>query len=247
MEGRLADISHALIFEALTRAAAAPDGVPLLASRSATGLFAGSAAGKIAARRSLDEGLLCVLRSDVKGKTRHEVCGITEKGFAFLLYHADPRPVLQSFVEALQGRAEVLEKIQKDVRRTQQDFDTLRTNAARVLQRLEHQAEGSHRNGHDSPLPRAICDELARWHEAGPLGDCPLPELFRKLRATAPLVTIGTFHDQLRHLHQAQQIYLHPWTGPLYELPEPALALLIGHEIAYYASLRQSSEEKEIP
>ena len=28
------------------------------------------------------------------------------------------------------------------------------------------------------------------------------------------------------------------WTGPLYAIPEPPLALLVGHEIAYYASPR---------
>jgi hypothetical protein len=42
----------------------------------------------------------------------------------------------------------------------------------------------------------------------------------------------------LRSLHDRERIYLHPWTGPLYALPEPAFALLIGHEVAYYASLR---------
>ena len=45
--------------------------------------------------------------------------------------------------------------------------------------------------------------------------------------------------DGLRKLHQQEQIYLHPWTGPLYDLPEPALALLVGHEVAYYASRRE--------
>jgi hypothetical protein len=51
-------------------------------------------------------------------------------------------------------------------------------------------------------------------------------------------VTIGQFHDGLRRLHDGATIYLHPWTGPLYELPEPRFALLVGHEIAYYASSR---------
>ncbi len=45
-------------------------------------------------------------------------------------------------------------------------------------------------------------------------------------------------------MHQAGRIYVHPWTGPLHELPEPAYALLVGHEIAYYASLRTGSHEE---
>jgi hypothetical protein len=33
---------------------------------------------------------------------------------------------------------------------------------------------------------------------------------------------------------------LHPWAGPIYEIPEPELAMLVGHAIAYYVSLRAS-------
>jgi hypothetical protein len=51
-------------------------------------------------------------------------------------------------------------------------------------------------------------------------------------------LTIGHFHDTLRELHEQEKIYLHPWTGPLYEMAEPAYALLAGHEIAFYASIR---------
>jgi hypothetical protein len=85
---------------------------------------------------------------------------------------------------------------------------------------------------------QAIREQLAAWHAADALSDCPLPELYRRLRAETPRLTIGQFHDRLRRMHQDEHIYLHPWTGPLYALPEPAFALLVGHEIAYYASLR---------
>ena len=57
---------------------------------------------------------------------------------------------------------------------------------------------------------------------------------------TVPAPTIGHFHDSLRRLHEQEKIYLHPWTGPLYEIPEPPYALLVGHEIAYYASIRKA-------
>lgn len=81
-----------------------------------------------------------------------------------------------------------------------------------------------------------ILDVLARWHASGAIEDCALSELYRQARQQASSLTIGQFHDALRTLHEHQRIYLHPWTGPLYELPEPALALLVGHEVAYYAS-----------
>lgn len=74
---------------------------------------------------------------------------------------------------------------------------------------------------------------------AGALGDCAFPEFFREARRTVPALSIGQFHDGLRLLQERGQVYLHPWTGPLYDLPEPGLAFLVGHEVAYYVSLRR--------
>ena len=71
--------------------------------------------------------------------------------------------------------------------------------------------------------------------------DCPLPELYRRAKQASPGLTIGGFHDGLRGLCAEGRLYLHPWTGPLYALPEPPFALLIGHEIAYYASPRKAA------
>lgn len=84
----------------------------------------------------------------------------------------------------------------------------------------------------------AILARLRNW--TGAAGDdCPLPRLFQILAENASQPTIGEFHDCLRRLHASGDIYLHPWTGPLYALPEPAYALLAGHNIAYYASVRR--------
>ena len=45
-------------------------------------------------------------------------------------------------------------------------------------------------------------------------------------------MTIGRFHDSCANC-TTSRVYLHPWTGPLYELPDPPFALLIGHETLY--------------
>ncbi len=84
----------------------------------------------------------------------------------------------------------------------------------------------------------AIVAFLFEWRSSPSSSDCPLPELYRHAVQATPGLTIGRFHDGIRSLHDQQKIYLHPWTGPLYELPEPPYALLIGHEIAYYVSPR---------
>jgi hypothetical protein len=82
----------------------------------------------------------------------------------------------------------------------------------------------------------AILARLADWSSTAGAGqDCPLPDLYRSLTVCDDL-TVGRFHDDLRALHAAGKLYLHPWTGPLYALPEPAFALLVGHEVSYYAS-----------
>jgi hypothetical protein len=94
------------------------------------------------------------------------------------------------------------------------------------------------RNGSET-LAAALLTHLRQWQASGASEDCPLPELFRRVRQAAQGMSIGQFHDSLRRLTESEQIYLHPWTGPLYDMPEPPLALLVGHEIAYYASLRR--------
>jgi hypothetical protein len=88
-------------------------------------------------------------------------------------------------------------------------------------------------------LLQSLRKHLESWQAAESLEDCPLPELYHSARRACATLTIGLFHDGIRTLHERKQIYLHPWTGPLYEIPEPALALLVGHEIAYYASMRR--------
>jgi hypothetical protein len=187
-EGVVVDLAERIILDALARVAGRPDGLPLFAARAGAGLFKPSIAGKQAARRCLDAGLVRVVRRELRGKNVQEICDITDQGLAYLL------------------------------------------EAAARLRVSGSQASDD--------AGRAIRVTLEAWHRCGALGDCPLPELFRRLRDALPSLTIGQFHDRLRLLHHEGAIYLHPWTGPLYELPEPAIALLVGHEIAYYASLR---------
>ena len=83
-------------------------------------------------------------------------------------------------------------------------------------------------------LPAAIREYLAA--RRGPT-DCTLPELFRALPNTEPL-TLGAFHDCLREMCADGALALHHWTGPLYAMPDPQFALMIGHGVAYYASLK---------
>jgi hypothetical protein len=234
----LADKSTQLILEALRRAATDPDGLPLHGSRTAPGLFATTAPARQAARRCQDDGFLRAVRTDVRGKQPREICAITEKGLAYLLSQVSPRQVLEDLARALDGRQAQVAELVAVTRRWQADLEALRATVERVLQQVRPPAlPAPSTNGCDTWVG-AVVDHLTAWKASGASEDCPLPNLYRRACQATPSLTIGHFHDGLRRLHDDGQIYLHPWTGPLYEIPEPPYALLVGHEIAYYASRR---------
>lgn len=243
----MADKSNQLILDALTRAAADPAGLPLFAGKNAPGLFAGTAPAKQAARRCKDDDFLRVLRVEKRGKATQEICALTDKGLEYLLRQVNPRQVLEDLVRAVESRREQLDALLASARETQNGLDAFRAMAEKVLRSVNGKervedlyAAWSNRAPAEAaadPAPTLLA-RLAHWRDTGATGDCPLPELFQHARQALPELSVGHFHDALRQLHERGQIYLHPWTGPLSELPEPACALLVGHEIAYYASNR---------
>ena len=236
----MADTSQALVLDALTRAAAEPDGLPLLGGKNAPGLFATNPAGKQAAQHTKSAGLLRVLRTETRGKGVQEICALTDKGLALLLEHTNPRLVLEAFVNALKAAHLQMDMLRASVHASQEHLLSLKSHAERVLDHLERPqlAPGKNNGKHEADAAAPLLAHLKGRHDAGTLDDCSLPELYRLVQCAHPGLTIGQFHDLLRQLCQDAALYLHPWTGPLYELPEPACALLVGHEVAYYASLR---------
>lgn len=197
-----------------------------------------------------------------KKASGHPLCTITDKGLTYLLGQVSPRQVLEDFVRAVEAREQQADDLLALARQTQQSIESLKANVEKVLHRICPPDAATERGVgnlkslfagflQDPPAPAAVdasdsvsslhgvlLAELTRWHNAGASEDCPLPHLYRQLPARTPASSIGQFHDALRQLHDLGKIYLHPWTGPLYDIPEPPYALLIGHEIAYYASIR---------
>lgn len=257
----MADKSTRLIRDALSRAAAEPEGYALLSSKSDPGLFPPTAPARTAAERCKIEGFLNVVRTERKGKLTREICVLTDKGRQYLMHQSSPRDVLEDFVRVLESRQAEVETIADAVKNIQRTMQGIQTAIEHILPRFSEPGVGTMNgtpvngmtmNGNSYPIAPAppaastatdtliaeVKAKLAEWHAAaGASEDCPLPELYRRLE-TAGKTSIGQFHDGLRQLHDDRMIYLHPWTGPLYALPEPAFALLVGHEIAYYASIR---------
>jgi hypothetical protein len=247
----LADKSTRLILDALSRAAAEPAGLALIAQKSEPGLFPATTAARAAADRAKADGLLQVVEAAARGRSVREVCVLTDKGRQFLAQQASPRQVLEDLVRVLEDRQAAVAELSAAACRMAAGLDAIRSTVEQVLPRLtdHHQSNGSPMTAIFIPArpsaPAAsdaliadVKSRLAEWHAAaGSSQDCPLPDLYRKLEARNH-VSVGLFHDALRQLHDDHQVYLHPWTGPLYALPEPAFALLVGHEVAYYASIR---------
>jgi len=249
----MADKSTPLILEALGRAAAVPAGVPLYGGKGTLGLFAKSATAKQLARRCMDAGLLRVVRTESRGKTVQEICALSEQGLAYLLDQASPKKVLEDLMRGLEARQGQIADLVATAQQLQASLEALKGIAEKIFHQVRHSAatsgaaacNGSATAARDSDAwVASVLVHLRSWRGSGALEDCPLPELYRAAQRNGPALSIGHFHDGIRRLHAQHQLYLHPWTGPLYELPEPALALLIGHEIAYYGSLRQAADDQ---
>ncbi len=250
----MADKTLQLALEGLARAVAEPAGRPLHGNKNQPGLFATTGVARQAAQHCKDAGYLQVLRTETKGKTTAELCAITEKGIAYLVEQVSPKSVLEQFVRAVEARGQQVGELLNAVHKCRQTFDALQTQVAKVLAHVQPSATPGYAasvitsNGTRAvELPAATAvsswkaeavSHLAQWRDHRPNEDCPLPELYRQIIRSAAHLSVGQFHDGLRQLHDEGRIYLHPWTGPLYEVPEPAYAMLIGHAVSYYASLK---------
>src|SRR5262245_64832138 len=90
------DKVHDALIEALRQALAAPGELRLYRAGKLPGLFAGrgGAAGEAAAR-AVRDGLLEVVRTEVKGKTAIDWVRVTPRGVDYLHEHESPVEVLR--------------------------------------------------------------------------------------------------------------------------------------------------------
>jgi hypothetical protein len=240
----MAEKSAQLIVDALRRAAAEPAGLPLHGGKTSPGLFPISAPARQAAQECKDQAYLRVVRTESRGKTSHEICSLTEKGLTYLLGQDNPQQVLEELVRTLDARREQLAGLETSIQQSQAELQAFRNTAEKLCQALNHGSDLTTTfvawKGDGYAAPQAALGAVLTFLERrqNSTEDCPLPELYRHVCCVSPL-SIGQFHDLLRRLVEDGRIYLHPWTGPLFELPDPPCALLVGHEIAYYASLRK--------
>lgn len=230
-----------MLTAALTRLAGSLDGLPLLSTRGCPGVFAGNAAGKEAARFCQENSLLRLLPQTRNGR---EVFLLSAQGREWLASQTCPRATLEELTHAFQERARDLNEMKGQLEIQEHALRDLTDFLGAVAAKLNEKGPPDP----NCPLPgeAEILAKLQDWHQGCPIGDLPLPELYRALLEHLPTLTPGQFQDACRRLRERGRIYLHPWTGPLYELPEPSLAFMTGHEVAYYASLNDKTDAASV-
>jgi hypothetical protein len=245
-------VEFALI-EALKQALAEPGEQRLYRSGKLPGLFpTRTGANAAAAARAVSEGLLEVVRTEVKGKLTVEWARPTPAGVSFLHAHESPRAVLEELQAALQttkaGVPVWLEGMRREVQalsgRLAEEMDRLLHRLDALSQRVEEALRRADaeipalEDGVAKAVPWAadVLFYLDRRRRSGAAGDCPLPELFAALRQRRPGVSLTEFHDGLRRLDDLRAVALRPFAGRPEELTEPEYALLDGATVLYYAT-----------
>ena len=114
-------------------------------------------------------------------------------------------------------------------------LDALTRRVEDVLRRLEEAAP---------MLPKEVIEQFAwtvdavnyleRRKGSGAPGECSLPELFTALARQHPALSVSTFHDGLRRLHDRRVLRLQP-AANIAELPQPEYALFDDGQVLYYA------------
>jgi hypothetical protein len=243
------DKTTELLVQALKEAMSRPEEHLLFKAGKQAGLFATRGGPDAeAAQRALRDGLLEVVRSDIKGKTEADWVRITPRGVQFVYQHESPKAVLEELVGVLRLNQDHLprwlEEIRAHLQALTNRFSELVERQGHYLDQLAQRAEEALRRltagtepGPLQPWQLDALDYLDRRKVAAASGDCPLPELFNFLREKHADLSLTAFLEGLSHLRDRRAIELVPYRGHLSELAEPEMALLEG--AAVFASVRR--------
>jgi hypothetical protein len=236
---------------ALRQALAAPGEQRLFRSGKLPGLFPGrTQAIAEAAARALRDGLLEVVRSEVKGRTTLEWVRITPQGVRFLHDHESPVRAMDELRGVLQGTQEGIPAWLAEIRKHLEDLTTHMTQEvqaiARRLEVLSQRVAEALERCVPSKLPEEVLQAVPWGQEAldylnqrrgsGLRAPCPLPELFLAVKTPSRELTLADFHAGLRRLSDRGILRLlgHDNSNGL---PEPEHALLEGVTTYYYVAL----------
>jgi hypothetical protein len=238
-----------LLLAALKSALATPGEHRLFRSGKLAGLFpsrAGLGAG--ASLVALREGLLETVRTETRGKVITEWVRATPKAVEFIHEHDSPRSVLRELKDVLAAsRAGVpawMAEAKAEVAALSERFESRAAALLSHLNDLAVRVEAALRRAETNgpaiaePVGRVVpwaveaLEYLDRRSASGAAGDCPLPELFHAVRAKFPQLTLPSFHDGLRRLHDVRAVRLTPGG----EMSEPEYAVVVDGQLMYAAA-----------
>jgi hypothetical protein len=240
----------ATLIEALKQALAEPGDQRLFRSGKLPGVFPGrTAASAEAAARALREGLLEVVRTEIKGKTVAEWVRVTPAGVRFLHDHESPVQAMTELRTALQTTRDGIPAWLAEIRTS---LDALGSRLTGGVNAIAHRLEALSRRVEEAlertaapPLPEDVAraipwatealGHLARRRGGGITAPCPLPELFLAIKGPHGDLTVADFHTGLRRLHERGIVRLLPHEG-LNGLPQPEYALPDGAATYYYVT-----------
>jgi hypothetical protein len=207
---------------------------PLFNKKGVQGLFPLSAPGKEAAKYSIEKQFFKLVGHTTKSFS--ESVAITAIGARALLEGLKVTRLLENATDIMRASHE-----NADVDSNTEEihfYERIEKAVGEILKRLN-----SSNSKELVAVEKHIFLVLKEWSDEGRIGDCQLNYIYQKTLSLCPGITPGAFHDGLRGLSQKKLVELHPWTGPLYEIPQPELAMMSGHEIACYASLGPGAAE----
>lgn len=257
------DTPEGLILEALGRAVASPQPLPMHGTKAKPGIFLkNTPPARSAAQLALDRKWLRPTgQVQGKGKSARPLYCITAPGVQHALAHGEVvqllnqlraaadaqratldgmRVNMQALGQALQSQVDALQGVERRVQPP--DIAAAVKQLAQIEAGRDPVATSQPDNvrlpneQRGSRGPGDWVDSIVAFVRSYASGMCPLPELYRRV-AEPRRVSVGQFHDGLRELVAARRLRLHPWTGPMYQLKDEQFALLLGQEIKYYADV----------
>lgn len=218
----------------LRRLLAQPEGRRLYGSGRSPGLFPSRSVGSERIVADLNErGFITLV--DPENDRQGPTALLTAEGRRWLVDHDSPRELLEDLLRVGEDQRDILRELATLLAEHERRLERQRQAVAAVLTRLASETAA------DSPCEALALQILAVRDPRGELAVRSFADLYEEIRLRQPGLSIGAFHDAIRRLYDQSKIRLCPWTGPLYELPQPALALLIGHEVLYYVQLTRDT------
>ncbi len=235
-----------LLLDALKPAIAVPGEHRLFRAGKLPGLFparAGLAAE--VALQAVRDGLLETARTETKGKLVTEWVRATPRAVLYVTENDSTRSVLRELKDVLNatraGVPSFLADAKAELAVLSANFES---RAAEMLTRLDDLAkrcEAALRRAETTgsavaePVARVVpwaidaLEYLDRRGASGAAGACSLPELFHAVCLNSPDLTLPTFHDGVKRLHDVRAVRLMSAA----EMDEPEYAIVVDGKLVY--------------